>query len=401
MKILMLHNRYLVPGGEDQSTAAEAALLTEHGCQVELLEEDNRRIESLGRVRTAAKTLWSSESFQRIRARLQQGGFDVVHVQNFFPLWSPSVYYAASRCGVPVVQTLRNYRLLCVNAYLFRDNHVCEDCLGRVVPWSGIRHACYRESRVGSAVLASMIGLHRFMGTWNTKVQTYIALTDFARDKYIAGGLPAEKIVVKPNFVHPSPLPGPGGGGYALFAGRLSPEKGISTMLEAWKSAGNAMTLKIVGDGPCAEQVKAAAAAFPAVEWLGRRSPEEVRDLMQRAEFLVFPSEWYEGMPRTIIEAFAVGTPVIASNIGAGASMVSDGETGFHFPPADVAALRRRVEWCHENLPALRLLRDAARKTFVARYAGPANAELLLAIYRRAQENLRRHSAQAQAIKRA
>ncbi|HKD78931.1 MAG TPA: glycosyltransferase family 4 protein [Candidatus Angelobacter sp.] len=397
----MLHNRYLVPGGEDQSTAAEAALLTEHGCQVELLEEDNRRIESLGKVRTAARTLWSSESFQRILARLQQGGFDVLHVQNFFPLWSPSVYYAAARSGVPVVQTLRNYRLLCLNAYLFRDHHVCEDCLGRAVPWSGIRHACYRESRAGSIVLASMIGLHKFMGTWNKKVQTYIALTDFARDKYIAGGLPAEKIVVKPNFVHPSPLPGAGGGDYALFVGRLSGEKGINTMLEAWKTAGSAMPLKIVGDGPCVEQVKAVAAAFPSVEWLGRRSPEEVLDLMRRAEFLVFPSEWYEGMPRTIIEAFAVGTPVIASNIGAGASMVADGETGFHFPPADVAALRRRVEWCSENVQEIRRLREAARKTFAARYAGPANAEMLLAIYRRARESLRRHSEQTQAMKRA
>jgi glycosyltransferase involved in cell wall biosynthesis len=328
---------------------------------------------------------------------LQQGKFDVLHVQNFFPLWSPSVFYAAARCGVPVVLTLRNYRLLCVNAYLFRDNHVCEDCLGRAIPWSGIRHACYRESRAGSAVLASMIGLHKLMGTWKSKVHTYVALTDFARDKYIAGGLPAEKIVVKPNFVHPAPLPGPGGGGYALFAGRLNPEKGINTVLEAWKSAGKVLPLKLVGDGPCAEQVKAAVVASPAVEWLGRRSPEEVMELMRRAEFLVFPSEWYEGMPRTIIEAFAVGTPVIAANIGAAASMVSDGETGFHFPPADVAALRRRVEWCCSNVQQLRRLREQARRAFAAKYAGPANAEMLLAIYRRARESLRRPSVHPQA----
>jgi glycosyltransferase involved in cell wall biosynthesis len=393
----MLHNRYLSPGGEDESTAAEAALLGEHGCQVELLEEDNRRIETLGKAMTAARTLWSVESFRRIRNRLQQERFDVLHVQNFFPLWSPSVYYAAARCGVPVVQTLRNYRLLCVNAYLFRDNHVCEDCLGRAIPWSGIRHACYRGSRAGSAVLASMIGLHKLLGTWKREVQTYIALTEFAREKYIAGGLPADKIVVKPNFVHPAPRAGEGGGGYALFVGRLSPEKGITTMLEAWRSAKNPLPLKIVGDGPCVEQVKAAASAHPAIEWLGRRSPDEVVDLMRRAEFLVFPSQWYEGMPRTIIEAFAVGTPVVASGIGAAASMVRDGETGFHFPPSDVAALRQRVEWCGTNLHELRRLREPARKTFEARYAGPANAEMLIAIYRRAQESLRLVSAQTAA----
>lgn len=389
MKVLMLHNRYLIPGGEDQSTLAEAALLREHGCNVELVEEDNRRVEQLGTGKTALRTLWSRESFRRVEGLLRQGGFDVLHVQNFFPLWSPSVYYAAARCRVPVVQTLRNYRLLCVNSYLFRDNHVCEDCLGRALPWSGIRHACYRGSTAGSAVVALMIGLHKLIGTWKNKVQTYIALTEFARDKYIAGGLPAEKIVVKPNFVHPAPQPGCGGGGYALFVGRLSSEKGIGTMLQAWTTARTPLALKIAGDGPCAEQVKAAAQRSECIDYLGQRSPAEVLDLMRRAEFLVFPSEWYEGMPRTVIEAFAVGTPVVASKIGATASMVTDGESGFHFPPGDVAALRSRVEWCTCNLEQLRRLRNNARKTFEATYAGPANAEMLLSIYRDAQQRLR------------
>jgi glycosyltransferase involved in cell wall biosynthesis len=388
MKVLMLHNRYLIAGGEDQSTLAEAALLREHGCQVELVEEDNRRVEQLSRGRTAFRTLWSRESFDRVEGLLRQGGFDVLHVQNFFPLWSPSVYYAAARCHVPVVQTLRNYRLLCVNSYLFRDNHVCEDCLGRALPWSGIRHACYRGSTAGSAVVASMIGLHKLMGTWNHKVQTYIALTEFARDKYIAGGLPAEKIAVKPNFVHPAPQPGCGGGEYALFVGRLSREKGIATMLEAWATARASLPLKIAGDGPCVEEVKAAAEHSEHIEYLGQRSPGEVLDLMRQAEFLIFPSEWYEGMPRTVIEAFAVGTPVVASKIGATASMVTDGETGFHFPPGNVAALRSRLEWCAGNLEQLRKLRNNARNTFEATYAGPANAEMLLSIYRDAQQRV-------------
>lgn len=388
MNVLMLHNRYLIPGGEDQSAAAEAALLRENGCQVELIEEDNRRIEHLGKATTALRTVWSRESFQRVQSLLQQGRFDVLHVQNFFPLWSPSVYYAAARCGVPVVQTLRNYRLMCVNAYLYRDNQVCEDCLGSWVPWHGIQHACYRQSRSGSAVLASMIGLHKLMGTWKERVQTYIALTEFAREKYIAGGLPAEKIVVKPNFVHPAPKRGSGGGGYALFVGRLSAEKGIATLLEAWTSAAGPLPLKIVGDGPLTEMVKSAAAKCSAIEYLGRRSPSEVSDLMGRAEFLVFPSQWYEGMPRTVIEAFAVATPVVASNIGATASMVQHGETGFHFAAGDVAGLRSRVEWCARHLNEVRALRDKARATFEATYTGPANFDLLLSIYRQAQQKL-------------
>lgn len=383
MKILMLHNRYLVPGGEDLSTLAEASLLREFGCEVELLEEDNRRIAELGNLKTAVRTIWSTESFQRIRAALRMGRFDILHVQNFFPLWSPSVYYAAAQCGIPVVQTLRNYRLMCVNSTFFRENRACEDCLGKFVPWAGIRHACYRNNRAGSAVVAAMIGLHKLRGTWRSRVNSYIALTEFARQKYIAGGLPAESIVVKPNFLHPAPAPGNGEGGYALFVGRMSAEKGIMTMLAAWKIARNPLPLKIVGDGPLAEAVATEAASMPAVQYLGRKPPEETLELMRHAGLLVFPSQCYEGMPRTIIESFAVGTPVVASNIGAMASMIVPEETGFHFSPGNAAELRNRIDWCSTNLVGLHAMRVKARAAFEAFYSGPANVEMLKAIYRK------------------
>jgi len=385
MRVLMLHNRYLTPGGEDESTAAEATLLRDSGHTVELLEHDNRTIEYIGRTRTAFRTLWSSESFRQIKNKLRSRDFDVVHVQNFFPLWSPSVYYAAGKCGIPVVQTLRNYRLMCVSATLFRNGRPCEDCLGRVIAWPGVIHSCYRDSHAGSAVLASMIGLHKLVGTWKHKVQIYVALTEFARDKYIQAGLPAEKILVKPNFVHPSPSPGSGGGRYALFVGRLSEEKGIRTLLEAWRSAEQPLPLRIVGDGPLSDFVKATVNTVRNVQYLGRKSAPEVTDLMRDAEFLVFPSAWYEGMPRTVIEAFAAGTPVLASNIGATATMVIPGKTGFHFPPSDVSALRRQAEWCSRNLPEVLALRQNARKEFEEKYTGEANLEMLLSIYRKAQ----------------
>lgn len=386
MKILMLHNRYLVPGGEDLSTAAEADLLTRHGHQVELLQQDNRRVAELGKARTALRTVWSRESLHQIETTLRGGGFDVVHVQNFFPLWSPSVYYAASRCGVPVVQTLRNYRLICSNAVFFRDGRVCEDCLGRYVPLPGIVHGCYRDSRAASAVVAAMIGLHKLAGTWRTRVNQYIALSEFARKKYIAGGLPEEKIMVKPNFIDPSPAPGEGGGGYALFVGRLSPEKGVNTMLEAWEAANRPLPLKIAGDGPLAAKVQASASANSAIEYLGQIAPSAVFDLMRRAEFLVFPSGCYEGMPRTVIEALAAGTPVVASNIGTAASMVVHAETGFHFTPDNVSELRERIEWCARNLAELRSMRQKARAAFLNSYTGEANIRALLTVYRRAQE---------------
>ena len=386
MKILMLHNRYFIPGGEDQVTMAETALLRDYGHEVELLEEDNRRVEQMGSARMALRAVWSRQSYHRINQKLRSGSFDVLHVQNFFPLWSPSVYYAASSNLVPVVQTLHNYRLMCVNSLFFRDQHVCEECMGRLLPWHGVLHACYRDSRAASAAVAGMVGAHKLAGTWRNRVKTYIAVSEFTREKYVAGGFPQEKIVVKPNFLHPSPEPGNGSGGYALYVGRLSPEKGIATMLEAWKSASNPIPLKVVGEGPLAELVTAAGGACPKIEYVGSKSLSEVLDLMRSAEFLIFPSEWYETMGRTIMEAFAVGTPVVASRIGPPATMVVAGETGFHFQPGNVSELRERVEWCSRNLEQLRAMRTKARAAFGATYTGKANVEMLVAIYRMAKQ---------------
>ena len=381
MRILMLHNRYLFPGGEEQATTADVALLRKCGHEVELLEQDNREIERIGKMRTGLRTVWSGESYRQIRKKLEAERFDIVHVQNFFPLWSPSVYYAAAHAGVPVVQTLHNYRLMCVNSLFYRDNHVCTDCLGRVFPWPGIVHACYRDSRVGSATVASMIGIHRLLKTWKTKVQRYIAVSEFAREKYIAGGLSPEKLVVRPNFLDPAPLPGGGGGGYALYVGRLSPEKGIATMLRAWQSADDPLPLKVVGDGPMAQEVIAAAQAGSAIEYLGFLGSDEVLKLMRSAEFLVFPSECYETMGRTIIEAFAVGTPVLTSALGERAVLVVRGETGLHFPAGDFVALRRQIEWCSQNLQQVRSMRKAARVVFERKFTGAKSVELLLEIY--------------------
>ena len=386
MRILMLHNRYLVAGGEEAAVADDAALLQEHGHQVELLEKDNREIKRIGKAGAALSTLWSRDSYERVKEILQAGHFDILHVHNFFPLWSPSVYYAASRAGVPVVQTLHNYRLMCVNSFLFRNGKVCEECVHRWLPWPGVVHGCYRESRTGSAVISGMIGLHKLLNTWQSKVQVYIAVSEFAREKYIAGGFPAEKIMVKPNFVSPSPLPGSGGGGFALYVGRLSPEKGIANMLKAWETADRCIPLKVVGDGPLATQVEAAAATTNSIQYLGRKSSGEVLELMRQAEFLVFPSEWYETMGRTVLEALAVGTPVLTSALGERASLIVPGRNGFHFPAGDVNALRERVEWCSQNLPQVRSLRKAARLVFEQKFTGPQNVALLLNIYHQAQQ---------------
>ncbi len=198
MKILLAHNRYLIPGGEDESFRAEADLLRQHGHDVTLYEEDNRKVESLGKFRTALRTLWSTETHHRVSEILASGSFDLVSVQNFFPLISPSIYYAARKAGVPVIQTLRNYRLMCLNGYFFRDGMPCELCLNRpAIP--GIRYRCYRGSRSGSLVVACMQSLHRLIGTWNNKVDAYIALTDFSAVNH-RSGLPPQGLV-RPNFL--------------------------------------------------------------------------------------------------------------------------------------------------------------------------------------------------------
>ncbi len=383
MRILVIHNRYQIRGGEDECYEAEVSLLREMGHQVEVYEANNDRVAELGKLRLAADTVWSREAYQAVEHQLQKQRPDVVHVQNFFPLISPSVYYAAKAQNVPVVQTLHNYRLLCPNALFFRDGKVCEDCLGQIIPYPGVMHGCYRDSKVASAGVATMLSVHRAMNTWTTMVDSYITLTEFARQKFIAGGIPAEKIVVKPNFVRPEPEPGSGSGGYALFVGRLSVEKGLDTLLAAWEHLDNQIPLKIVGDGPLADQVVAATKRLPLIEWLGRKPMAQVHELMGEAKFLVFPSKWYETFGRVAIEAFAKGTPVIAANIGAIAELVDSGRTGLHFCPGDATDLAAKVKWLLANPAKLNQMRLQARIEFEDKYTANKNYEKLKEIYQK------------------
>ena len=385
MRILAIHNYYQIRGGEDECYEAEMELLQKHGHSVDLYQEKNDRVAALGKLRTAARTLWSRQSYQAVKQRLTAQAYDVVHVQNFFPLISPSVYYAARDRGVPVVQTLHNYRLLCPNALFFRDGKVCEDCMGKEIAYPGVIHRCYRQSKTASAGVAMMLAFHRAKNTWLEQVDLYIALTEFARQKFIEGGLPADKIVVKPNFVGLDPGIGEGQGGYALYVGRLSVEKGLDTLLAAWKQLKSHIPLKIVGEGPLAAQVIEATKQLPSVEWLGRRPMTEVYDLMGEAKFLVFPSKWYETFGRVAVEAFAKGTPVIAANIGAIAELVEAGRTGLHFRPGDAEDLATQIEWALENSEKLSQMRQAARVEFEAKYTAEKNYQRLMDIYAKAQ----------------
>ncbi len=381
MRVLLLHNRYQIAGGEDVVVRAEKALLEANGHCVTLLETSNDNITNpWEQAKAAANTIYSRSSKQWVRAEIASFSPDVVHVHNFFPLLSPSVYYACREAGVPVVQTLHNYRLLCPAGSFFRQGKVCEDCLGKNVPWPGVVHSCYRGSKAGTAVVATMLSVHQVQ-TWTSMIDTYVALTEFARQKFIQGNFPAEKITVKPNFVYPDPKQGNGRGGYALFVGRLWPDKGIETLLKAWEIVGGRLPLKIVGDGLLAQQVAEAVERVPGVEWLGRRPTAEVHELMGEATFLVFPSEWYETFGLVAIEAFAKGTPVVAANIGALAEIVESGRTGLHFRPGDPEALAAQVTWVLTHPTQVAQMRREARAEFEAKYTAERNYKMLMAIY--------------------
>ena len=382
MKIVLAHNYYQQAGGEDQCVAAEAAMLRDNGNTVIPYFLHNDAINDMGRLQVALRTVWSRPAHHELRALVRAERPDVVHFHNTFPLISPAAYYAVRAEKVPVIQTLHNFRLLCPNALFFRDGKVCEDCLGKSIPWPGVVHKCYRGSRAASATVAAMTATHRALGTWRHAVDRYIALTEFGRQKFIEGGLPADRIEVKANFVYPDPGPAAGAGRYAVYVGRLSAEKGIDTLLSAWRQLGGAVPLKIVGTGPLAESV--AAAQDAGIECLGAQPLDAVYELIGGAEFLVLPSQCYENFPRVVVEAFAKGTPVIASDLGAMARVVDHGRTGLRFPPGDAVGLAAQVRRLLGD-PSERLrMRGEARREYEAKYTAESNYRQLMAIYEQA-----------------
>lgn len=384
MKIVMCHNHYQQPGGEDLSFAQEARLLETRGHEVVRYTKHNDDIRGMGKLAAARRTIWNRDTYRELRKLFRQQQPDVAHFTNTFPLISPAAYYAAKEEGVAVVQSLRNYRLLCPSAQFMRDGRVCESCLGKRFAWPGVKHACYRGSRTASFVVASMLAFHRMKQTWTNAVDVYYALTEFSRAKFIEGGLPPDKIAVKPNFIEPTPAAGTGEGGFAVFVGRLSPEKGVDLLLDAWGQLDLPLDLRIVGDGPLSARVQSAAQNDPRIHWVGRLSPEETISLVGEAVCLVMPSLWYEGFPRTILEALAKGTPVVTSRLGSMEEIVEDRVTGLHFTPGDSSDLARTVNELASSTSMLGAMRRAARNEFLTKYTGDANYESLSRIYAQA-----------------
>ncbi|MEM7125470.1 MAG: glycosyltransferase family 4 protein [Chloroflexota bacterium] len=382
LHILIIHNYYQQPGGEDLVFASEMKLLEENGHTVTKYTLHNDAVTDLSKWALAKNTLWNHTSYREIRVLIQKVQPDIVHVHNTFMLISPSVYYAAKSVRIPVVQTLHNFRLLCPASNLYRDQKICEDCLSKFIPWPAAIHRCYRKSRLQTLGVIAMLTFHRWCHTWQRQIDIYIALTEFARTKFIEGGLPPDKIVVKPNFTFPDPGLKRSRGRYALFVGRLTEEKGLMTMIESWHKL-DAIPLKIVGDGPLKKKLAHYVdnERMHAVELLGYNSHEQTIEYMKSASFLVFPSQWYEGFPMTISEAFACGLPVIAARLGAMAEIVEHEYTGLLFDANCRTDLSKKVHWAWDHPDLMEQMGRNARREYQQKYMPEKNYQELLSIY--------------------
>ncbi|MBZ5597249.1 MAG: glycosyltransferase family 4 protein [Acidobacteriia bacterium] len=385
MKILLVHNRYQIHGGEEVVFEQERQLLERSGHQVLTYCRSNFEAEDYGGLRRLAlikNIAWSSDTKDQLRCLLREHQPDVVHVHNTFMMMSPSVFAACREARVPVVQTLHNYRLFCPAANFVRDGKICEECSDHSL-LRGIRYGCYRKSRPATATVALMMSVQRRRRAYPDQ---FIALTEFSRQKFIRAGIPAEKLCVKPNFVYPDPGERSGDGAHAVFAGRLSDEKGLDTLLDAWKQLPDGIPLSIVGDGPLLEQLRnrATGMGLSGITFHGRLPREKTLEIIKLARFLVAPSQCYENFPMGIAEAFSCGVPVICSRLGGMREIVENKRTGLHFTAGDAVDLARKVLWSWSNPEQMLEMGKAARREYEAKYTAEKNYPLLMTIYQRA-----------------
>jgi glycosyltransferase involved in cell wall biosynthesis len=389
IKVLALHNRYRNSGGEDQVFAQETALLRRMGHTVVEYQESNDRLQQIAPLPDLLRAIWSTETVGRLRTVLRETRPDVAHFHNTFAMISPSAYYACREANVPVVQTLHNYRLGCPNACCSFNGQPCEKCVSRTVAWPGIVRKCYRQSRAATAGVAAITATHKLLGTYRRMVDAYISTTAFARAIHIRSGLPERLVFVKPNFADPPAGGERQPGGYALYVGRITIEKGVDTLLAGWEKLRGNMPLLLAGggDGPIAESVRRAAAGNPNIQWLGERPHAEIMGLMLGADFLIQPSPLYEGCGMAIIEAFSAGLPCVVAGHGSLGELVEDGGTGKHFPSGNAAGLAAKVEWMRENPGQVRKMGEAARARFLESFSPARNYKMLMDIYQAAREH--------------
>lgn len=388
MKIALVHNTYQWPGGEDIVVKQEQDLLRSAGHQVLEYRRSNLEIANdtlVRQIKLAQRAIWSSDTYQGFRALLRQEKPDVVHVHNTFVMISPSIHWACAAENVPVVQTLHNFRLFCPQGTFLRNGKICEECREHSLLRS-LAYGCYHGSRFATGAAALVSATHRWAGTWSHKIDCYIVVSQFARKKFEQGGLPPEKLFVKPHFVYPDPGPRTSRGDYVLFVGRFTPEKGLPTVLSAWKQIKTRVPLMIVGDGPLRESLEGQAAQLShgRVIFRGHLPRDETLAAVKGAKVLLCASECYEQGPATILEAYACGVPVIAPALGPIDEVVDAELTGLLFQAGNAAQLAEKIEWALLHEEHLEDMGRRARARYESDYSGEKNYARLLEIYERA-----------------
>ena len=392
MKVLFVHNYYRAsaPSGEDAVARNERKLLEDHGVEVVSYEKFNDDIDEstlFKKIKLGFNTIWSRCSHDELLELISRTKPDLVHIHSIYPQISPSVYAACRKAGLPVAHTLHNFRFVCPGALLQRNGKPCEDCLGRW-PWKALLHRCHRGSLATTGVLVAMLCLMRLRGGPARGVNRFIATTDFAKSRLVAGSIPAELIEVKPNFLPQAPLCVNGDReNYAVFVGRLSAEKGVATLIHAWRELGN-MPLKVIGSGALRGELESLAAeSGVTVDFMGVQDREVVLSVLGKAQFLVVPSECYETFGMVVIEAYACGTPVLVARLGALEKIVVEGETGLYFEPGNSADLARKAKLLVSNPAMARSMGEKGRQLFLEKFTPEQNFRMLMDIYRRALQN--------------
>jgi glycosyltransferase involved in cell wall biosynthesis len=391
LRVLQVYNEYRTHGGEDTVVHLEAELLRQYGHQVELLRISTKELDEagpFGMVAAGFGTVWSFRGYSMMKKAIARFSPDIVHVHNTFPLLSPSVYWAADRAGVPVVQTLHNYRVTCANSLLLREDRPCQECVGHF-PWAGLRHRCFGSSLPRTAAITSMNVIHRWLGTYQTKVHAFIVLTAFSKEIQVRAGLPRGRIHVKPNFSPAAVVLRSPRLRRFVFAGRIARFKGVHLLLEAWERLATAgHQLMIIGDGPDREELQRRFAAHRNIVWCGNQSRANVIDLISASRWLVLPSLAYENFPMSVLEALAAGTPVIVPNHGAFATMVSDGVEGLLFSAGDTDSLATGLQAALESSEGAWMQWSAnARSKHLSEYTAISNYAQLMSIYEKAAES--------------
>jgi glycosyltransferase involved in cell wall biosynthesis len=366
----------------------EVGLLKQKGHDVEVLQFDNYQISTAaGRIKAGLQAFYNFSSARKTADAIDRFKPEVIHIHNLFFIASPSVLFVAKKYRIPVIVTVHNYRLVCSNALLIRNNQVCELCINKTFPLAGIRYKCYRNSAVESAFATSVTGIHKLLKTWNNYVSQYVVLTQFAKNKLLASSLNLKEhqLSVVSNFVPdegPYSLPRER---YFLYVGRLAAEKGLPVLIKAFADL-QSETLIIIGDGPQRQVLEEQSFLHSNIRFLGKKNKTEVMDFLGHCTALVFPSICYEGMPYTILEAFSMGTPVIASNLGAMAEMIKDGYNGFLFEPGDPASLKDSILKFKRLGEQQNVLSRQARLTYEKSYHPQIHYNAMMPIYQKAIE---------------